>query len=1419
MDDVSDDAALEARLRPAATALIRDEGDAAGYLDAITAMAISMPPDRLRASMDYVLFPVTRVMRRESAPPTASSASDPSPSSPAPLAPSARAARRRALESSIRCVGSVVRRADSCGATPDAAMDLLSVLVSVLASCARERDADAESLRVAAVATLRDAIAALHPTRDRPALLSDPVRPVFGYCVSLLLDVAHAEAIAGAQGSRALRADALRALRDLVRAAEDDPDGLAFFLPGIVSGLVRAVAAGAGTRPGHGAGPASAAEDSAAAEAAARALADVTRAVMRDDSFDPRTLREFDEDGGEDSDEAGEDGDEAASATSATSAASATSALAERLRRLAARSSSRGKSSSSTGPLNPDSDPSSSPSLRATRDAGWLRDASPRVSGAIASAFASLETHPKPSVRAAAGASACVVLRACRRTLRAATRSLTETALAVYRDPWPAASAETRDALRAASLAGEMHRETLDDILRDAFDALPRAVREGSAKGAATARRTLAAMDVAGRDATETTLATRANVRIAATTSLARCFAVGDGGVGAGGAGGIGGAGVFDSASVFAADAASAAHSAHSSASSLARRRAAHLSDPELYGEIAAVARALGGYLGALPALVAARLDALRETLEVSSANEGDQSSTSMWRRGACAHVVALNETLLGAAERREAEVLKTAESLATVARETRTVRLRDETRYVRLRDATATARAVLDEYLREDVWNLPTSVEDLRRERARRTGQGTGGDGDGSTPTRFASEVGGFDSDAATVRENALLVSLAAEGLGAAARVGGREFIRRGGFLPLALCPLLRRLGDPAPDVRDAARHALEVTARVGGYYPDEGTEEGEEGGDPPAASSTPASSTPITALVAANADYVVSELSRRLRRLADHPDAARFFAAALGRRASSARLLLPLLSEPVGRALDALSIARRRAHDGDVAALLDVARSVADAVEEDAKAIAVEAEEAWAEARPLAAMLDEMREFQEENDAISPGEEETSSTSSPDDPETTLLSSNLRSLVASSPHRDACVSFDASATMSAWRRRARRESNLSRLATSVLSAAAPLMESSDDGRRVSACEACASALRALRGVETCVETDRETLETVRRLFPGDAPDAAEESQSRPAKLLPRVHAAWPHLAAALGHRLGPAASPEPLRAALATLETAAKVSGGSFIARRFARDAWPNLAVVLERGVPRAAKTTVASRLEQLYHLGDGTRRHGGHAAIGENHSAIASSSAADAEDDASASRRSESARRFIFQTMANIAANETSRGALTDVARLAAEQTTERALRRGGDERTRTAAEAAARGLAAVDPDAAWLRWTLEATGRDESPTPVAPTWKQTDGTKDDDGTKDENGTDDIDGTDGESRVCGSSSGSEWTSSLPTLPSFREICPAPKASTPERRARDALALLTSCGLAAVRVEDGGGTETGGTETRAEA
>ena len=53
---------------------------------------------------------------------------------------------------------------------------------------------------------------------------------------------AHAEVEAGSSGSKALRAAALRALRLLVLAVPDG-DALAFFVPGIVSGTGKALAA------------------------------------------------------------------------------------------------------------------------------------------------------------------------------------------------------------------------------------------------------------------------------------------------------------------------------------------------------------------------------------------------------------------------------------------------------------------------------------------------------------------------------------------------------------------------------------------------------------------------------------------------------------------------------------------------------------------------------------------------------------------------------------------------------------------------------------------------------------------------------------------------------------------------------------------------------------------------------------------------------------------------------------------------------------------------------------------------------------------------------------------------------------------------------------------------------------------------
>ena len=140
-----------------------------------------------------------------------------------------------------------------------------------------------------------------------------------------------------------------------------------------------------------------------------------------------------------------------------------------------------------------------------------------------------------------------------------------------------------------------------------------------------------------------------------------------------------------------------------------------------------------------------------------------------------------------------------------------------------------AASRSILQEYLGHAVWDLPTSLDDVSPERVV----------DGSITL-------------ATLRDDALLVCLAAEGVGVVARVCGVEFVRAGAFLPTALCPLLQKLGDPAAVVSDTASDVLGVIAAVGGFVRS-GTQDG----------GSTVSEGPVASLVSANADYVVDMLT----------------------------------------------------------------------------------------------------------------------------------------------------------------------------------------------------------------------------------------------------------------------------------------------------------------------------------------------------------------------------------------------------------------------------------------------------------------------------------------------------------------------------------------------------------------------------
>ena len=255
------------------------------------------------------------------------------------------------------------------------------------------------------------------------------------------------------------------------------------------------------------------------------------------------------------------------------------------------------------------------------------------------------------------------------------------------------------------------------------------------------------------------------------------------------------------------------------------------------------------------------------------------------------------------------------------------------------------------------------------------------------------------------------------------------------GAFLPQALCPLLQKLGDPAATVSDTAGDVLGTIAAVGFRPPPGGERRREQPGVPRG---------PGSRLVAANADYVVDMLSRHLRHLDDHPGAARFFAAVLGRHTGAAREDLPLLHEPVRRALDSMGINARRKNWRHAGTFLGCLREVSDATEAEARALLEAANKAVDDIRPLHDLIEEMERVRSEHFDDEDTEEEGAAAAA-------RMEASMRGVIDASAHSDRAKSVDIPAIIVAWNRRVRHESSLSRLVDGVLSSAAPLLESTD--------------------------------------------------------------------------------------------------------------------------------------------------------------------------------------------------------------------------------------------------------------------------------------------------------------------------------------------------------------------------------
>ncbi|KAJ7549328.1 hypothetical protein O6H91_07G049000 [Diphasiastrum complanatum] len=284
-------------------------------------------------------------------------------------------------------------------------------------------------------------------------LLSEDMSAAIGHLLSLLLKVSQTEAARGGLGSGRLRVDALLTMRAIVLKV-GAADALAFFLPGVVSGLAKAMRESwPGTHsprvPVHIVG---AAGITGAIEQAVKGMAEFLVLVLADvrnsSSIEVTRLSQKDD----------------TSSTPNQTASSAEEAL-KTLHVLSSKYSSQSKNGKEITQLIPLShkvsetivDDSKSlsgseelnihldqgtqkdsrpPDLRVDRSPDWLRETTTRVNGLLSATFPTLCAHPTPAVRHAVAEGCGILLMTCSHTLRICVPLFLECLLALACDEW-----------------------------------------------------------------------------------------------------------------------------------------------------------------------------------------------------------------------------------------------------------------------------------------------------------------------------------------------------------------------------------------------------------------------------------------------------------------------------------------------------------------------------------------------------------------------------------------------------------------------------------------------------------------------------------------------------------------------------------------------------------------------------------------------------------------------------------------------------------------------------------------------------------------------------------------------------------------------------------------------------------------------
>eukprot|EP00887_Chlorella_sp_A99_P000587 scaffold17.g587.t1 len=1193
-----------AALQPICSVLLERREDAqelAQLLGALQAVIDALEPAGIQGCLDYALFPLLLAVDSIAAQRSGGAGAQrprrgsggPPPGPPVPLPAMA---SDRAAEAALACMLALLGRAHC-----EAGQQLLSLLQRLSTVLMLPPAAAAEEVRQAALAAAGAALAGASaaPPEVPAALCGEEAAPLVGHLISLLLGAADAELQLGSTGSKAVRAAALEALLALVRAVRPpwaEPaaaaDALAFFLPGLVVGLGRALlAAGAAAR-----GPATSA---AAAVAALRALAEALCTCLGDAAVPAELL--LTEEGARGQGTAGPSVSSVDALAQLQQLSTRARAAPGALQEAAAQGSAGAPGGidagaaplANRGPARPTA--GDSVRLRVVRNAAWVRTTAGNVAELLSTALPPLLLHPRSAVRLALVECCAELLQHCGRALgQPAAGRLLQLLLSAAQDEWPQVAAAARrwlheraaPAARPPLLAGggavlaeaasAPLAQAVEQQLLGLVEGLPGALRQGDAPGRLHAKqlttcvqapqvlqhplhlqRLLAALEGAfAFDAASAGLLLHAAAPDSGSAYRPASAAVGGGGSGEAALPALPagrqpageqvlplvllprmplGLELITTARTYEAVAAACRATA----------AAAAAADGQLAGTGGAALRSLvDGCVRRLRAVVEAAVAGKKRRSERRGSKRGGGAEAGAvaavavarpaseaqqpWQLQAAAVISVLSELLLGASPAWQEQPRQQQEQQQEAGAEEEQRRLQASAGAQRELEALLASAA--PELVQESIWELPTSA-------AAGSLPGASEPARGDLPALPPPAAGaGTPLSAQQLGCNALLQRAAAECCGAAARALGPRFASCGRLLRTVLLPLLEKLAAPAPLAAAGARAALSSIACWGGYAGS------------------------LRRLVGDNADYV---------------------------EAGVAPQLLPLLAEPARSALQGVSILARQQQPQHTLAFLQAlgqvaagAGSVATPALAQVRQLAEEMRLRWearqaeldAEAAALAAAEEEAEDgaasgggggsrpgvdrigayfAARRRRAAGVGEESEGAPGDAEDAEDAV-----RRVALSPPEREALALAKRQLYAAAS------------LAQGIADAANVLVLSRSLAVAVQAHGVCAAALRVLRAATEAAELERSGIEALvaRR---GDVAPADPD----PPRLLPSVHLLWSPLMGALKDwRVS------VVEAALATLAELAGLAG-SFLTRRFGQDAVPALRRLLRDGPAKRA------------------------------------------------------------------------------------------------------------------------------------------------------------------------------------------------------------------------------------------------